>query len=187
MLPSLRRASPLSLPRLHSFLLLLPLPRNGGMTIRGLVRLRRAGQRKMRKPDSDLSASCSAAAFSLTRPCPVEGFVGTSKHFPHSCLSSARQLRPPTLNLTARREGQARAIFPPSCCENESTAGKTLLVSLKPFIDTSLPSEASYPLPQDGRWLSLTAVISQTENQLRGKLTLLPHADLVFPKPTFCH
>lgn len=64
----------------------------------------------MRNPDSDLSPSCSAAAFfpaQLYSSRTVEGCVATSKHFLHSCLSSARQLGPLTVNLPARCEGQA--------------------------------------------------------------------------------
>lgn len=67
----------------------------------------------------------------------VSGCVATSKHFFHSCLSSARQLGPLAVNLPARCEGQTQAIFPPSRCQ---AAAKTLE---KHFQRTSLCSLSS--------------------------------------------
>lgn len=59
--------------------------------------------RKMKNPDSELFLSVT-----VSLGC---GCVATSKHFFHACLSAARRLEPPTVNLPARCEGQTRAAF----------------------------------------------------------------------------
>lgn len=131
------RDSPLSLP-LHGFSFFsLFLPKKGGwQSVDGasLCGERQGGRWGIQiLTCSCLSPSRSAAAFSPARlysPHRVCGCVATSKHFFHACLSSARRLGPPTVNLPARCAGQTRAIFLRLYCQTEANSGKTLPVDL---------------------------------------------------------